>query len=310
VLASEAFLPKPAKQPGADGLIANLAKKLGFTGVEVPADFPLGLAEGLRRRRLIVKVKAGTYFPERAIKTKAEIEKIRHALQLAERGLARGVEVLRSARIAKDHSLVWAAQPLTSERLRGEIDATIIREGGLPAGTIVAGGNQACDPHERGSGPLRAHEAIIVDIFPRDQRTGYFGDLTRTFVRGKASDALQKLYETVKDGQQWVMGQMKAGVDGGKLHDQLTARFTQAGFPTEQRAGRWGGFFHGTGHSLGLEIHEPPRFSAGKFRVNTVMTVEPGLYYTGLGGVRLEDLVVIRQRGVENLTTAPFEFQI
>ncbi len=310
VLASETLFSNRNRRKGTDVLISNLARKYGFGTVEVPGEFPLGLAESLRRRGLVVYVRKGAYFPDRQIKSTNEVEKIHHALRLAEMGLARGIEILKKSDIGRKRELIWAGRPLTSERLRGEIDATIIREGGLPAGTIVAGGNQACDPHERGFGPLRAHEAIILDIFPRDQKTGYFGDLTRTVVKGQASEALHRLYQTVKEGQSWVIHRIKVGVDGAKLHDQLTKRFTDAGYPTERREGRWVGFFHGTGHSLGLEIHESPRFSTDKFRAGTVMTVEPGLYFYGLGGVRLEDLVLIQSKGVRNLTTASFEFQI
>lgn len=306
VLSSESFFPPKAKNKGTHDLILRLAKKLGFPSIEVPPDFPHGLAVTLQKRGLTVRVKPAPFFPERMIKNAEQVEHIRRALQMAEAGMQRAFAILRDTSIRRDRSLVWLNQPLTSERLRGEIDATIIREGGLPAGTIVAGGDQACDPHQRGHGPLRANEAIILDIFPRDQRTGYFGDLTRTVVRGEASPELHRLYETVQEGQRWVMGQMKAGADGAKLHEQLTARFTKAGYPTEQREGHWVGFFHGTGHSLGLEIHEAPRFSAGKFKSGTAMTVEPGLYYPGLGGIRLEDLVMIQSKGVENLTTAPF----
>lgn len=309
VLSSESFSSKSGKK-GPEHQILAFARKLGMKRVEVPSDFPLGLAESLRKGGLLIKPQGASFFPGRAVKSEDEIELIRKALRLAETGLSRGVEILRQARVSGNRILRWKGQPLTSEILRGEIDATIIRQGGLPSGTIVAGGEQACDPHERGHGPLRSGEAIILDIFPRDQRSGYFGDLTRTVVKGQASDKLHRLYKTVKEGQSWILSRMKVGIDGDILHQGLVRRFTKSGFPTEQRDARWCGFFHGTGHSLGLEIHEPPRFSSGPFVAQTVMTVEPGLYYPGLGGVRLEDLVVIRAKGIENLTTAPFEFEV
>ncbi len=303
VLAAADFLP-PKGDRGAAVLIFALAKKFKFASLEVPESFPFGLAEALRKKGLAVKPRPGLFFPEREIKDKAEIVHITAALRAAEAGMEQAFAVLRQSRIGKGNLLSWRGAPLTSERLRGEIDAVIMRAGALPAGTIVAGGEQACDPHERGHGPLRAHQAIILDIFPRMQRTGYFGDLTRTVVKGRPSAALERLYDTVAEGKRWIMARTKAGADGAALHKQLTERFAQAGFPTEKRQedGRWVGFFHGTGHSLGLEIHEPPRYGAGKFRAGTVMTIEPGLYFPGLGGVRLEDLVVIGARGARNLT--------
>jgi len=134
---------------------------------------------------------------------------------------------------------------------------------------------------------------------------GYFGDLTRTVVRGRAPEALGKLRATVLAAQKMVLRAMKPGADGAALHRQVTDYFTAQGYPTRRERGRWVGFFHGTGHSLGLEIHESPRFAAGKFKPGQVMTVEPGLYYPGIGGVRIEDLVYISGKGCRNLTRAP-----
>ena len=212
--------------------------------------------------------------------------------------------MLRAAKIDRKKFIIWNGKKLTSEILRGEIDAAVIRHGGLPANTIVAGGIQGCDPHEKGHGPLMEHQSIILDIFPRDQRSGYFGDLTRSIVKGRANDQLKRLYATVLAAQKMVLRELKPGIDGNALHEKVKNYFTISGYPTEQRNGRWTGFFHGTGHSLGLEIHEAPRFSAGKFKQNQIMTVEPGLYIPEIGGVRIEDLVVLTANGNRNLTKA------
>ena len=225
-------------------------------------------------------------------------------------GLLRGQEVLQEATIRKDRKLFWGNEILTSERLRGEIDAAIVRANGLPANTIVAGGDQACDPHERGSGPLFANQAIILDIFPRDPRTGYYGDLTRTVVKGRASEQLRHLYQTVKEGKAWVMNSVKPGRSGAEMHQELVERFKKAGYPTKKIKGRWVGFFHGIGHGLGMEGHEAPRFSDTHFTPGEVITVEPGIYYPGIGGVRLEDVVVVHSKGVRNLTNLPEELEI
>lgn len=271
----------------------------------VPDWTPAGVVEFLRAEGVRVEVSREPFFPEREIKTKEEIAAITRGQRQAEAGMARAFEVLRAAKPGRGKRLRWADRPLTSERLRGEIDAAVVRAGGLPARTIVAGGLQACDPHECGHGPLRADEAIILDIFPRDQASGYYGDLTRTVVKGRASEALRRQYLTVKAGQAMALRGMKPGVDGAKLHAAVKDFFTAKGYPTELREGRWVGFFHGTGHSLGLEIHEPPRFAAGKFKVGQVMTVEPGIYDPAVGGVRIEDLVVLVPGGIRNLTRCP-----
>jgi len=239
----------------------------------------------------------GLFWPEREAKTEEELKMMRRALQITEAGMARGMEVLKASRPGAGKKLMWSGKILTSEVLRAEIDSAILRAGGLPANTIVAGGDQACDPHERGSGPLKANSLIILDIFPRDAKSGYFGDMTRTVVRGRASDEQRRLWETVREGQELALRKMKPGVDGLELHNEVKQLFTDRGFPTKIRGGKQVGFFHGTGHGLGLEIHEFPRFQKTVFKVGQVLTVEPGLYYPGLGGVRIEDVAVVTKSG-------------
>src|SRR5205814_10435086 len=188
--------------------------------------------------------------------------------------------------------------------------SAILRAGGVSLGTIVAGGDQACDPHERGFGPLYADSLIILDVFPRDAKTGYFGDMTRTVVRRRASDAQRKLWETVKAGQALALRHIKAGVDGAAIHKAIQDLFAKRGFPTEMRKGRRVGFFHGTGHGLGLEIHEYPRLQKVTLKAGNVVTVEPGLYYPGLGGVRLEDVVVVTKTGHKLSSRFPKQLEI
>ncbi|QSR83926.1 Xaa-Pro peptidase family protein [Methylacidimicrobium sp. B4] len=290
-------------------LLLALGRRLRFRVVEVPESFPLGIADRAEKRGLRIRVRRGPFFPERQQKSDEEIDWITEALRIAEAGMERAREILQASRPDARGILRWNGEDLTSERLRGEIEAVIARLGGIAEHSIVAGGVQACDPHEQGSGPLHAGEAIVIDLFPRSQASGYYGDLSRTFVKGEPSEALQHLYDTVAEGKRWVLGEMREGADGQALHRRLLRRFAQAGYPTERRGGRWVGFFHGTGHSLGLEIHEPPRFAAGRFRSGQILTVEPGLYYPEIGGVRLEDLVVIEKDGIRNLTRSPEIFK-
>lgn len=291
------------KAPPFEKVVARFLKKRGVRSAEVPASFPLGLAQELARNKIKVRATdAPLFFPEREAKTKEEIRNLSRALRITEAGLARGMEVLRACKAGRGKKLEWNGKTLTSEILRAEIDSAILRAGGVPAGTIVAGGDQACDPHERGSGPLRAHELIIIDVFPRDAKSGFYGDITRTIVRGRASEEQRKLWETVREGQALALTKMKAGVDGLKLHNQIKQLFADRGYPTELRNGKNVGFFHGTGHGLGLEIHEFPRFQKTVFKKGQSLTVEPGLYYPGLGGVRIEDVVVLTARGVRVLS--------
>ncbi|MDX6765660.1 MAG: Xaa-Pro peptidase family protein [Candidatus Methylacidiphilales bacterium] len=303
----EALLKRPPAAAAGRFLhsIAALLRSRRIRTVEVPYWTEAGLVEFLRSEKIRVEIVDGPFFPGREIKTEEEVRAIIRGQRQAEAGMARAFEVLRACSEGNRRLLRWNGRALTSEILRGEIDAAVVRAGGIPGHTIVAGGLQGCDPHERGHGPLRAHEALILDIFPRDQSSGYFGDLTRTVVKGRASEALRRQYATVLAGQKKALRAIKAGVDGAKLHQSVKDFFTSEGYPTEQREGRWVGFFHGTGHSLGLEIHEPPRFAAGKFKAGHVMTVEPGLYYPETGGVRIEDLVTVTRTGHRNLTRTP-----
>jgi Xaa-Pro aminopeptidase len=290
------------KAPPYEKVLAHFLAKRKVRSAIVPANFPLGYARELEKRKIHVEPSNGLFWPERETKSEAELRLMRKALEITEAGMARGVEVLKQSKPGKGDKLQWHGADLTSEVLRAEIDTAILREGGLPANTIVAGGDQACDPHERGHGPLKANSLIILDIFPRVAATGYYGDLTRTVVRGRASEEQRKLWDTVNKGQALALRKMKPGIDGLTLHNEIKQFFTDQGYPTGIRNGRQTGFFHGTGHGLGLEIHEHPRFQKTVFKAGQVLTVEPGLYYPGLGGVRTEDVVAITRTGIRKLS--------
>ena len=283
-------------------IAAGLLLRRKIRRVEVPADFPLGAARVLEKAGLRVVPLEGLFWLERELKDRNELTAIRRATRLAALGLERAVEVLRAAKILRSGLLQWQGQPLTSEMVRAEADSTVLRAGGIPEGTIVAGGRQACDPHERGHGRLRAHELIILDIFPRDARTGYFGDLTRTVVRGRANEAQRQLWETVCAAQRRAIRAIKPRAKGAAVHKAVQEFFVARGYPTERRDGRWTGFFHGTGHGLGLDLHEEPRLGVTTFRPGQVFTVEPGLYYPEIGGARHEDVVTVTAGGCRLLS--------
>jgi Xaa-Pro aminopeptidase len=293
------------KRPGLAHVIRALLRERRLRRVFVPRQFPFGLARELAQLGVRVRPCRGPAFPERELKTPDEVKKISAALTMAEVGMAEAMMLLRGTKVGKDGRLLHHGVPLTSEKLRGVIDCAILQAHGLAAHTIVAGGRQACDPHESGHGPLRANEPIIIDIFPRSQRTGYFGDITRTVVRGRASEGVRRLYDTVRRAQELAFGQIRAGVKGAQVHRAVQAFFQREGYQTRRRDNHMEGFFHGTGHGLGLEIHEAPRLSqhsTDTLKPGHVVTVEPGLYYPELGGVRLEDVALVTPRGARNLT--------
>src|SRR5271154_6632062 len=292
------------KIPGFAHVVREILRENKTRRAVVPDNFPLGLARDLKRLGIKLKPRAN-FFPKREFKSADEIRKISAALVMAEVGMAEGMQALRHSKIDRRRQLIYRGSPLTSERLRAVIDCAILQACGLAANTIVAGGKQGCDPHERGFGRLRANEPIIIDIFPRSQKTGYFGDITRTVVRGRAGEAVKKLYDTVLRGQKIALQKISAGTSTKEIHQCVQQFFTQRGYNTGKRNGRMEVFFHGTGHGLGLEIHEAPRMGASStevLRSGHVVTVEPGLYYPEIGGVRLEDVALVTANGAKNLT--------
>jgi Xaa-Pro aminopeptidase len=301
---------KAKKAPPYEKVLAHFLTKRGVKRALVPANFPLGFANEIKRNGIALETSNGLFWPAREKKTAEEIRLLERALRMTETGMKRGMEILKASKPGTGKKLKWSGKTLTSEILRAEIDSAILRAGGVPTNTIVAGGDQACDPHERGFGPLRADSLIIVDIFPRDGKTGYWGDMTRTVVRGRASEQQRKLWEAVKAGQTLALKRIKAGVDGMSIHQAITELFERRGFPTEVRNGRRVGFFHGTGHGLGLEIHEYPRLQKVVLKAGQCLTVEPGLYYPGIGGARIEDVVIVEKDGCRILSKFPKQLEI
>ena len=302
---------KSKKKPAYAKVVAAWLKENKATSVDVPEDFPLGLACSLGDEGIRIIPVQGPFWPDRQLKTRDEVRAMEAALRIAEEGILRAIEILRAAKPRKDGTLALKNQVLTSESLRIEMETAVVRAGGESRGdTIVACGEQACDPHGRGHGPLRANALLILDIFPRDARTGYFGDITRTVVRGRATDAQRHLWETCLAGQNLALKKMRPGVRGAGVHEEVKALFAANGYPTEIRNGRWQGFFHGTGHGLGLEVHEFPRFGATTFVPGQVITVEPGIYIPGLGGVRHEDVALVTKSAPRVLSVLPKTFEI
>src|SRR5256884_4804154 len=301
---------KSRKAPLYEKVLAYFLKKRGVRSATVPANFPLRYAEELTTNKIRVRATNGFFWPEREAKSNEEVKMMGQALRITEKGLKRAIEVLKQSKPGSGKRLQWHGKALTSEILRAEIDSAILRAGGVSLGTIVAGGDQACDPHERGFGPLYADSLIILDVFPRDAKTGYFGDMTRTVLRGRASDAQRKLWETVKSGQALALKRIKAGVDGMTIHKAVQEFFAKRGFPPEVRRGRRGGLFHGTGHGRWPGMREYPRLQQVVLKERQVVTVEPGLYYPGLGGVRIEDVVLVTKIGCKILLRFPKRLEI
>ncbi len=300
-------LRKLGKVPTFIEVLDLLFRERGIRSLIVPANFSALLADQLRAKGFSVQIKRDPFFAEREVKNNEEVRQITESLRVAVVGLQAGIRALKRTKFGRDGYLYLNGTKLTSETLKTAVNTTIMAQGWLPSHTIISSGNQCVDPHHEGTGPIKANTSIIFDIFPRSQKNGYFGDLSRTVVRGRASERLKKIYATVQDGQQIGFDLIRDGINGKEVHEKILELFAARGFRTGKINGRMQGFFHGTGHGLGLDIHEAPRIAPvdATLKSGHVVTVEPGLYYLGVGGVRLEDVVLVQPGGNRNLTDCP-----
>jgi Xaa-Pro aminopeptidase len=293
-----------------------LGRFLGGHGIDsllVPPRFPVGTADGLREQDIDVTAEEdGVLLDTRAVKTDAEIEHVREAQRVNERAMVAAENAIHEADV-EDGQLVADGDPLTAERVKTAVETTLLQHGYTSGETIVAGGADAADPHDDGSGPLPAGEPIIVDIFPRSTDTGYHADMTRTFVKGEPSDTVEEWYDLSKDALEAALDVVEPGATGEAVHDAVCDVYEEAGEPTLRNDPETEtGFIHGTGHGVGLAVHELPSlsFEGGELEAGNVITVEPGLYHPDVGGVRVEDFVLVTDEGYENLTDYPKRLRV
>lgn len=298
-------------QPGTADVVHAVLQEHEIRHLVVPRTFPYVYAARLLELGYQIDTGKEPFFEPRAIKTDEEVRHIEAAQRATEEAVAAAHAALRTAQV-KD-GLVWLeGEPLTSERIKKLINVTLMERDCVAQHTIVAGGDQACDPHHEGSGPLPADRSIIFDVFPRSSRTRYFADMSRTVVKGRPPVELTRLYQTVKDAQEEAIEHIRDGAEGAKIHQGICDRFEAAGYMTGRVNGRMQGYFHGTGHGVGLDIHEAPRISrtGSLLQEGHIVTVEPGLYYPGLGAIRIEDMVQVTRDGCRNLTNYPKTFEL
>ncbi len=293
-------------------LCVRAVAALGIDEARVPLDFPLALADRLREAGVALTPDEATFRERRREKTADEMAGIRRAADVACRAMAEAAAMLRESTIDGDR-LMLAGEPLTAERVRQRIREVCARAGApTPADImVVAAGPNAPIGHEPGTGPLPAHIPIEVDLWPRDERSGCWADMTRTFVRGEISDSIAQLHALVLDAHRRACNAVRPGVSGAELHGLACDVFEAAGHRT-QRTRAPGetlreGFYFGLGHGVGLEVHEPPDLGLGDANVliaGDVVAVEPGTVITDVGGMRVEDLLIVTSQGSESLTGA------
>lgn len=304
----------PENAPARNILVA-LSRFLHVDSWCVPASFPLGEADLLRENGIRVEAEPGDFFPERAVKTPEEIEKIRVSMRATEDVMRFVRDEIASAGVSASGFLTRKnGELLTSGFLRRTVESEFKRRSFSADRTILAGGLQGAAPHCIGEGPLPAGFPVVCDIFPRSDETGYWGDMTRTFCKGPAKPVVRKAFSAVKKASEEALSMLRAGVTGKAVHECAAEILEGAGFPAKRNAdGIPCGFFHGLGHGVGLDIHEQPRLSPGNpepLKEHVVVSVEPGLYDPAWGGIRLEDLVVVTRTGCENFCTMEKELEV
>ncbi|MCL2142487.1 MAG: Xaa-Pro peptidase family protein [Methanimicrococcus sp.] len=292
-------------------LKAALAEK-NIKTVAVDYDFPAYYFDALQKEGLKVVLMKNVFDKSRAIKTKDEISKIAESQEAAEKAMAAAILMIQNSTVEKETKrLLHNGFVLTGEMVLKEIARILTENNCLDEETIVSCGEDSADPHGKTYGDLYAQKPIVIDIFPKNKQTRYFGDMTRTVIKGKATPKLIKMYDAVKTAQAIGVSKAKAGVTCSDVHNVVCDSLEKSGFDT-YRSGSKVGFIHTTGHGVGLDIHETPSVSDNPhvLEVGNVITIEPGLYYPGIGGIRIEDTVVITKDGCLNLNKMEKVFEI
>lgn len=292
--------PDPLKATGR--VIADLAGG----SILVPPEFPFGLAQAISSHQPI-QLDMDTLSAMRSQKTLSEIGMMRESQAAAEDALETALALIRRAKPTGELLVSPEGTILTSEDVRYAIHATLLRHGCRGVDTIVASGDETSVVHLRGRGPLAANAPIIIDIFPQNEETGYFADMTRTVVRGEASPEIREMYAVVSDAKTLAFSLLRSGADGSALYRAVVSLFEDAGYGTEPD-----GFVHSLGHGVGIDVHEAPSLSSRgePLAAGNVVTIEPGLYYPGIGGVRIEDMAIVTDGGYERITRFPEVFCI
>jgi Xaa-Pro aminopeptidase len=296
-------------------LVVRACRALRIDEASVPGEFPLEIADRLRADGVTLAVDAPLFEARRRVKNAAELAGIRRAQVAAEAGMRAAVELLRAAQ-PRNGSLAVNDEELTCERLKEAIAEAVAAAGGnVGDALIVSHGAQTAVGHDLGSGPISPGEPVVIDLWPRDPASACFADMTRTFVVGEVPEEIRRFHALARESLERSREAVRDGVAGLELYRTACATFEQAGLPTQltKTPGEplERGFFHALGHGVGLEVHEAPTLGRTPDVVcaGDVITLEPGCYEPGIGGCRLEDLVLVTENGCETLTQFPYELE-
>ena len=321
VLPTEEFGADELRRGGIDSyeyereLARRVARGLGIERATVPSGFPLGVAEALRASGVELDVDQRLFDDRRRRKSGHELAGIRRAQRAAEAGMATARDLLRRAEPANG-GLVVDGEPLTCELLKERVQATFLANGALAQEMIVSHGPQTAVGHDMGSGPIARDDVVLLDLFPVDLESACFADITRTFVVGEAPTEIHEWHALCREALELAAAEIRPGVNGGDVHRLVSGLFAERGFPTQLTKAEGevlrDGFYHGLGHGVGLEVHEAPSLGmiGDELVAGDVITIEPGLYRNGFGGVRVEDLLLVTDDGYERLTDCPYDLAV
>ncbi|HXG77657.1 MAG TPA: M24 family metallopeptidase [Gaiellaceae bacterium] len=299
----------------ANELHLRACRAFGLERALVPAGFPTGTADFLRAAGIELAVDPAHFRDRRRVKTEAELAGIRRAQRAAEAALAAVRGVLARAE-ARNGSLVVDGETVTCELLKRHVDEAFAVHGASAEESIVSHGPQTAVGHDPGSGPVAPGEPILLDLFPVDRASACYADLTRVFVVGEVPAEIREYHRLVREALELASAEVRPGVNGRDIHRRVCDFFHEHGYPTqlhkEEGQVLEDGFFHGTGHGVGLAVHEAPSLGrvGHELVAGDVVTIEPGLYRSGFGGVRLEDLLLVTDDGYELLTDFPYDLEV
>jgi Xaa-Pro aminopeptidase len=290
----------------------RFVQDIGLAHAVVPGSFPVTHADRLRREGIVLDVDQRLFDDRRRVKSPAELEGVRQAQRAADAGMTAIRDLLRRSEPA-DGGRTVDGEELTCERLKAAATAAFDARGCRGDDLIVAHGEQAANGHDHGSGRVLNDDVVICDLFPRHVASGCFSDMTRTFAVGAVDAELAEWHVQCREALDLAVGLTRPGADGKDVHAAVDGFFAERGHPTNLTKPVGSvlrdGFFHATGHGVGLDVHESP--SIGRtghvFVAGDVIALEPGLYRHGWGGVRIEDLVLVTDDGCEVLTDFPYE---
>ncbi len=291
--------------------VAECLRREGVRRAVADRTLPLIFAHEIQQAGIAVECDTQWGVLQRRSKDEQEIQWLQESQQATEAAMQMACQLVARAQARADGVLLVDGQQLTSERLRAAIDVFLLERGYSNPTSIIAGGPQGGDCHELGSGELRTEQPVIIDIFPRNRRTLYYGDCTRTVVHGPISDELARMHRAVVAAKAAAAAVCRAGVTGEAVHEATKAAISAHGYavglPDAEAPDSYCAITHGTGHGIGLDVHEPPLLDKGgpELIVGDAVTIEPGLYCKAIGGVRVEDMVVVTRDGCMNLNRLP-----